>query len=233
MIDIRKNIENLWEKIEKTCQKVGRKKEEIEIVAISKGVDIERIKEAIIYGLNKIGENRVQEAIKKIPLINNEFRNIEWHFVGHLQTNKVKKAVKYFSYIQSLDRVELAEELQKVCEREDKNIKVFIQVNTSFEDTKFGIPPEDLNRLVEYVLKKSHLKLEGLMTLGPVSAIENKENSRKSFRLLYELREKIKEKFKISLPYLSMGMSSDFEIAIEEGANIIRIGTLIFGPREQ
>lgn len=233
MIDIKRNIENLWERIEQVCNKVGRKKEEIEIVAISKGVDIERIKEAIKCGLNKIGENRVQEAIQKIPLIDNEFKNIEWHFVGHLQTNKVKKAIKYFSCIQSLDRIELAEELEKVCIKENKIISVFIQVNTSFEKTKFGISPEDLEKLVEYVLNQSHLKLIGLMTLGPISAIEDKENSRKSFRLLYELREKIKEKFKISLPYLSMGMSSDFEVAIEEGANIIRIGTLIFGPRSQ
>ncbi|MEO0089411.1 MAG: YggS family pyridoxal phosphate-dependent enzyme [candidate division WOR-3 bacterium] len=232
MIDIKKNIENLWKRVEEVCNKVGRKKEEIEIVAISKGIDIERIKVAINCGLNKIGENRVQEAIKKIPLIN-EFKNIEWHFVGHLQTNKVKKAIKHFSCIQSLDRIELAEELEKVCGKENKVISVFVQVNTSFEDTKFGVSPEDLDKLVEYVLNQPHLKLEGLMTLGPVSAIENKENSRKSFRLLYELREKVKEKFKISLPYLSMGMSSDFEVAIEEGANIIRIGTLIFGPRNQ
>ncbi|MEO0119262.1 MAG: YggS family pyridoxal phosphate-dependent enzyme [candidate division WOR-3 bacterium] len=232
MIDIKKNIENLWKRVEEVCNKVGRKKEEIEIVAISKGIDIERIKVAINCGLNKIGENRVQEAIKKIPLIN-EFKNIEWHFVGHLQTNKVKKAIKHFSCIQSLDRIELAEELEKVCGKENKVISVFIQVNTSFEDTKFGVSPEDLDKLVEYVLNQPHLKLEGLMTLGPVSAIENKENSRKSFRFLYELREKVKGKFKISLPYLSMGMSSDFEVAIEEGANIIRIGTLIFGPRNQ
>lgn len=233
MIDVKKNIENLWERIEKVCQKIGRKKEEIEIVAISKNVDIERIKTAIKYGLNKIGENRIQEAIKKIPLINNEFNNIEWHFVGHLQTNKVKKAVQHFSCIQSLDRIELAEELEKVCKKENKIIRVFIQVNTSFEDTKFGISPENLDKLIEYILGLSHLKLEGLMTLGPISAIEDKENSRKSFRLLYELREKVKEKFNISLPYLSMGMSSDFEVAIEEGANIIRIGTLIFGPRTE
>ncbi|MCS7250604.1 MAG: YggS family pyridoxal phosphate-dependent enzyme [candidate division WOR-3 bacterium] len=233
MIDIKKNIENLLKKIEEVCNKIGRKKEEIEILAVTKGVDTERIKAAISYGLNKIGENRIQEAIKKIPLINSEFKNIEWHFIGHLQTNKVKKAVKYFSYIQSLDRIELAEELEKVCERENKIMSVFIEVNTSFEKTKFGISPEDLERLIEYVLRKPHLKLVGLMTLGPISAIENKENSRKSFRLLYELREKMKEKFNISLPYLSMGMSSDFEVAIEEGANIIRIGTLIFGPRNQ
>ncbi len=230
-MDIKKNIENLWRRIEEVCNKVGRKKEEIEIVAVSKGVNTERIKEAINCGLNKIGENRVQEAIKKIPLINNEFKNIEWHFVGHLQTNKVKKALQYFSCIQSLDRIELAEELEKLCEKENKIIRVFIQVNTSFENTKFGVSPEDLERLVEYVLNQPHLKLEGLMTLGPISAIENKENSRKSFRLLYELREKIQDKFKISLPFLSMGMSSDFEVAIEEGANILRIGTLIFGSR--
>lgn len=230
-MDIKKNIENLWKRIEETCNKVGRKKEEIEIVAVSKGVDIERIKDAINCGLNKIGENRVQEAIKKIPLINNQFKNIEWHFIGHLQTNKVKKALKYFSCIQSVDRIELAEELEKLCEKENKIIRVFIQVNTSFENTKFGISPENLEKLVEDVLNKPHLKLEGLMTLGPISAIENKENSRKSFRLLYELREKIQEKFKISLPHLSMGMSSDFEVAIEEGATLIRIGTLIFGLR--
>ncbi|MEO0130397.1 MAG: YggS family pyridoxal phosphate-dependent enzyme, partial [candidate division WOR-3 bacterium] len=190
MIDIKKNIENLLKRIEEVCNKVGRKKEEIEIVAISKGIDIERIKDAINCGLDKIGENRVQEAIKKIPVINNEFKNVEWHFVGHLQTNKVKKAIRYFSCIQSLDRIELAEELEKVCEKENKVISAFIQVNTSFEDTKFGILPEDLDSLVEYVLNQPHLKLKGLMTLGPVSAIEDKENSRKSFRLLYELKEK-------------------------------------------
>lgn len=233
MVDIKKNLENLWERITKVCTKVKRKKEEIEIVAISKGVDVERIKEAIKCGLNKIGENRVQEALKKIPIIENEFKNIEWHFVGHLQTNKVKKAIKYFPVIQSVDRISLAEELQKEAQKADKIVKIFIQVNTSFEETKFGISPDELDKLVEYVLNLTNLKLIGLMTLGPVTALENKENSRKSFRLLYELREKVKEKFKIPLPYLSMGMSSDFEVAIEEGANMIRIGTLIFGPRKQ
>jgi PLP dependent protein len=227
---IKQNLMDLQARISRSCSKVGRSAEEIVLVAVTKTIPIERIEVAIDVGITVIGENRVQEAIEKYQAIGNK---VNWHLIGHLQTNKVKKAIEIFTMIQSIDSLYLAAEVEKRANTQHKDIQVLIEVNTSGEDTKFGVKPGDLFELIKDMLPFSHMNISGLMTIGPGLAIEDKEKSRPCFRTLYELRQKAEAEFRIKLPYLSMGMSSDFEVGIEEGSNMIRIGTAIFGPRPQ
>ncbi|MEO0075587.1 MAG: YggS family pyridoxal phosphate-dependent enzyme [candidate division WOR-3 bacterium] len=227
-IEIKENLARVYEKIAIAAAKVNRQASEITLVAVTKTVPVEKIIIAINNGIKVIGENRVQEADDKYPYIPHQ---VEWHLVGHLQTNKVKKALEIFSMIQSVDSLHLALEIQKRALAVNKTIPVLIEVNTAQEESKFGIRESGLFNLVAEILKLSNVKLMGLMTLGPITAIQNKEQSRPCFRKLYELKEKIEAEFRLKLPYLSMGMSSDYEVAIEEGANMIRVGTAIFGSR--
>ncbi len=235
-LEILNNLRNLRSKIEEVCAQNKRTVDEITIVAVTKNVSVERIDaclkisktDAHSIPINIIGENRVQEALEKFPKIS---MPVEWHLIGHLQTNKVKKTLEIFSMIQSVDSLHLASEIEKRATSISKKIPVLIEVNTSQEETKFGVKPENLLKFMNEILSFNHLNVMGLMTLGPGLAIEDKEQSRPCFRLLYELKQKVEQEFKIRLPYLSMGMSSDFEVAIEEGSNMLRIGTAIFGPR--
>ncbi|RKY95603.1 MAG: YggS family pyridoxal phosphate-dependent enzyme [Candidatus Hydrothermota bacterium] len=220
---IKERLEEVRERVEKAAIAAGRNPEEIRILGATKGVDPERIEEAIEAGLHLFGENRVQEAERKIPQVRGE---AEWHMIGHLQRNKVKKAVRLFSMIQSVDSFELAREIDK---RVETPIEVLIEVNTSMEPQKHGVKPEETESLVERCLSLEKIKLRGLMTLGPYPPSE--KNSRRAFALLRELRNRIQEKFAIELPILSMGMTEDFEWAVMEGATIIRIGRAIFGER--
>jgi len=224
-MDIRGNIEILKERIEQAAHKVHRNPEEITIVAVTKTVPAEIIVQAIDCGISIIGENRVQEAKEKYPVIGNR---VKWHMVGHLQTNKVKDALKIFSMIHSLDSIKLAEEIEK---RADRQIDCLIEVNTSKESTKFGVQPEELFRLYESLKDYKKINILGLMTIGPGWAINDPEASRSSFKLLHDLRDELAQAFDREFPILSMGMTSDFEVAIEEGSDMIRIGTAIFGPR--
>lgn len=196
------------------------------LVAVSKEVFPEKIKEAVDCGIRTFGENRVQDAAPKIL----QFPDLQWHMIGHLQTNKVKKALELFSMIQSVDSLHLGLEIDK---RATSRIPILVEVNTSGEQTKFGVRPQELSQLVEDISGLSRLDLQGLMTIGPGLAIENPEASRKSFQLLRELRDNLQKRYLIKLPILSMGMSSDYEIAIEEGSTMLRIGTLIFGTRQR
>ncbi len=225
---IGQNLEILKTRIDNACTKAGRPSQGITLIAVTKTVPVETIEFAIDAGIKTIGENRVQEAQEKYNLIGNR---VEWHLIGHLQTNKVKKALEIFSVIQSIDSLHLAAEIEKRTNAINKTIPVLIEVNTSQEATKFGVNPNELNGLIKDMLPLSHLQISGLMTIGPGLAIEDKEKSRPCFRLLYELCQKTETEFGIKLPYLSMGMTSDFEVAIEEGSNMIRIGTAIFGER--
>ncbi|MFB0510121.1 MAG: YggS family pyridoxal phosphate-dependent enzyme [bacterium] len=229
MSSIVENLARIGERINSACARVNRKPEEISLVAVTKNVGVERIKEGIANGIKIIGENRVQEAKEKYPAIGSI---VQWHMVGHLQTNKVKPALEIFSMIQSVDSVHLAQEIQKRASALNKKISVLIEVNTSGEETKYGINPEELISVINTIQAMPNLWIEGLMTIGPGLAIENPEASRKSFQMLYELKNKVEAEFSIKVSYLSMGMSSDFEIAIEEGSNMIRIGTAIFGKRK-
>jgi pyridoxal phosphate enzyme (YggS family) len=227
---IKQNLMDLQARIGRSCSKVGRSTDEIILVAVTKTISIERIEAAIDVGITIIGENRVQEAIEKYRAIGDK---VEWHLVGHLQTNKVKKAMEMFTLIQSIDSLYLAAEVEKRANAQGKEIQVLIEANTSGEDTKFGVKPGDLFRLIKDMMPFIHLNISGLMTIGPGLAIEDKEKSRPCFRTLYELRQNAEAEFGIKLPYLSMGMSSDFEVGIEEGSNMIRVGTAIFGERSK
>ncbi len=226
MSSVKENLLRVKERIEGAAQKAGRDPQGINLVAVSKTVEIARIKEAIEAGVSILGENYVQEAQKKIEAIG---KPVSWHFIGHLQSNKARYAVRLFDVVHSTDSIPLAEELNRRAEQEKRVIKVMIEVNLSKEATKFGTDEERLLNLAKRIQGLKHLSLEGLMTMPPY--FDSPEMSRPYYRALRELKERmIKEG--IPMEELSMGMSNDFEIAIEEGATYVRIGTAIFGPRK-
>ena len=220
---VKERIEKLKEQINKALARAGRENESITIVGVTKGIDIPRIIEGIENGINILGENRVQEAREKIPQIT---LPCQWHLIGHLQKNKVKYAVKLFKMIQSVDNEELAELINK---RTPERMDILIEINTSGEPQKYGVSPDEAGKLVESILNLPNLRLLGLMTVGPYPVDEKK--SRKAFALLRETRDRLEKEFGISLPILSMGMTEDFEYAILEGANMLRIGRGIYGER--
>jgi pyridoxal phosphate enzyme (YggS family) len=189
------------------------------------------VKDAISAGISVFGENKVQEAENKIPEIGRD--KAEWHLIGHLQSNKARKAVQLFDVIHSVDSPELAERLERICIEEDRQVlSVFVQVDLAREETKSGIPENDLPALVSYLRSCTRLKFEGLMILPPY--FENSEDARPFFKQLREIRDELASQAVFSggsAGELSMGMSHDFEIAIEEGATIVRVGTAIFGER--
>jgi len=226
MAGIKENLLRVMERIERAARKVGRDPEEIKLVAVSKTVETARIKEAIEAGVAILGENYVQEAQKKIEEIG---RPVSWHFIGHLQSNKAKYAIRLFDMIHSLDSISLAEELNRKAEQADLVIKVMIEVNLSKEATKFGTDEEMVLNLAKRIQNLSHLSLEGLMTMPPY--FDSPEMSRPYYIVLRELKERM-VKGGIPMKELSMGMSNDFEIAIEEGATYVRVGTAIFGQRK-
>ncbi len=224
---IRENIEKIEERIQKACDKVKRKREEIILLAASKTQPIEKILEAYKSGIRYFGENKVQEGIDKIEKLKH-IKDIHWHLIGGLQTNKVKYAIKYFEVIHSIDREHLVDEIEKRAVKLGITVEGFIEVNFG-EESKYGVKEEDLFTLFDYIQTKKNIKINGLMTIPPY--FENPEDVRPYFAKLRDLKESLEEKFKVKLKHLSMGMSHDFEVAIEEGATIIRIGTAIFGER--
>lgn len=230
MQEIIENIQHIKQRIETACIKANRNSNEIKLLLATKTVSSERIKIAIQNGATLIAENKIQELkekyedLKNTPHIN--------HFIGHLQSNKIKDILKYdVACLQSLDRNELAEKLHQRLLTEHKTLEVLIQVNTSSEESKFGVPPENTISLVQQVAQFNTLKIKGLMTIGLFSAEVDKV--RKCFQLLKKLQQEIIELPipNVEMNELSMGMSGDLEIAIEEGATIIRVGTAIFGKR--
>jgi len=223
---IKNNLEIINEKIKKAALKVERNPEEIKLVAVTKTATIEQIEEAIKAGVKIIGENKVQEAKEKYQIIT---ADIEWHLVGHLQTNKVRYAVEIFDCIHSVDSIKLAEEIDKRSLQFGKTTNVLVEVNVSGEETKYGIKPEEVVLFLKNISEFTGIRVRGLMTIAPI--VEDKEEVRPYFRRLRELSKEIKSKNikNVKMDYLSMGMSEDFEIAIEEGANMVRIGRGIFG----
>lgn len=224
---IKENVERILERIEKACHEAGRSTDSVKLLAASKTRTPKEIEEAFESGIKLFGENRVQEAKEKIPLLSH--LPIQWHMIGHLQTNKVKKALELFDCIQTVDRESLVRELDKRLLSLGRKLPVLIEVKLSPEETKHGCPLEDLERLTELVLSKETLELKGLMTVPPY--FEDIDKVRPYFAKLRELKEKLEQSFNVKLPELSMGMSHDFEAAILEGATIVRIGTAIFGER--
>lgn len=225
---VSENLKRVKERIAAACESVGRDPAEVKIVAVTKTHPPEVIREAVKAGINIIGENRVQEAEEKYNEIE---ARVEWHMVGHLQRNKVRKALSIFSMIESLDSLRLALEIKKESAKRGQITPCLIEVNTSGEETKFGVAPRELAELVTEVLKLEHIKLVGLMTLGPLT--EEEDRIRRSFVQLRELRDRVENIFGCYLPHLSMGMSEDFEIAVQEGATMVRLGRVLFGPRRE
>jgi pyridoxal phosphate enzyme (YggS family) len=223
---IKNNLEIINEKIKKAALKVNRNPQEIKLVAVTKTATIEQIKEAISAGVEIIGENKVQEAKEKYQILT---ADIKWHLVGHLQTNKVKYAIEIFDFIHSVDSIKLAKEIDRRSLQFGMITNALVEVNVSGEETKYGIKPEEVEPFLKEISEFSRIKVRGLMTIAPI--VEDKEKVRPYFRKLRELSEEIKSKKikNVKMDYLSMGMSEDFEVAIEEGANMVRIGRGIFG----
>lgn len=226
METIKNNLETINKKIKKAALKVNRNFREIKLVAVTKTATIEQIKEAISTGVKIIGENKVQEAKEKYQILT---ADIEWHLVGHLQTNKVKYAIEIFDFIHSVDSIKLAKEIDKRSLQFGKITNVLVEVNISGEETKYGIKPEQVEPFLKEISEFSRIRVRGLMTIAPI--VEDKEEVRPYFRKLRELSKEIKSKNikNVKMDHLSMGMTDDFEVAIEEGANMVRIGRGIFG----
>ncbi len=224
---ITENLKLVRERMEAACLRVGRNPDEITLVTVTKTISPNRINEAIDAGVTDIGENRVQEAREKYS----EIKPAIWHLIGHLQTNKVKHALRIFQWIHSVDSLHLAEKIEQEASRLGKIIPIFLEVKTSPEETKYGVPVSETLRLIEEISLFGHLQVKGLMTIAPFT--DDEKAIRKSFQTLRHLREEIDRAqiAGVEMEHLSMGMSHDFEIAIEEGATMVRIGTAIFGSR--
>ena len=222
------NIAAIKQRINAAASRCERDPASIQLMAVSKTVEPARIREALEAGITLFGENYVQEAREKIPAIG---QAVSWHMIGHLQTNKVKYVVNLFNWIHSVDRLELAQELDKRARQNNRKLNVLIEVNVSGETSKSGAEPSRVLELARQISTLPHLQVRGLMTMPPYS--DHPETSRPYFRSLSKLRDEIKATAisNIRLDDLSMGMTDDFEVAIEEGATIIRVGRAIFGER--
>ena len=227
---IKENVARVKDQVVAICRRLGRNPSEITIIGVTKYADPPQVAEAISAGIAIIGENRVQEAEWKFPVLDTLVSGVRKHLIGHLQTNKVKQALKYFDLIQSVDSLKLALEIEKQCDKLNRGMDILVQVSTSGEEQKFGVEHLQATLLVEEIANLPHIFIKGLMTMAPLT--EDKQVVRKTFADLRILRDQIKEKFpnseKVQMKYLSMGMSSDYEIALEEGSNMVRIGSAIF-----
>jgi hypothetical protein len=217
---IRANLDRVQAAIASACRRAGRSPSDVLLIAVSKTVEVDRVRQGIAAGVSALGENRVQEAKEKIEALG---RPVPWHLIGSLQTNKAKDAVRLFDWIHSVDRLELARELDRRAHAIGRTVNALIEVNVGDEPQKAGVRPEELKVLLEAVGHFPSLRVRGLMAIPPVA--DNAEQSRPAFRRLRELRDQA------GLEHLSMGMSADFEVAVEEGATMVRVGTAIFGPR--
>jgi pyridoxal phosphate enzyme (YggS family) len=225
-MSIAENLELVRAQVALAAKKSGRAAEDVDLVAISKTQDADRVREAIDAGQQLFGESRVQEARAKIPLLPG---NMHWHFVGHLQKNKIRHALPLFEMFHSVDSLALAEQINRIADEDGMHPRVLLEVNVSGEGSKFGFKPETLHTEMESLLAFQRLSIEGLMTIPPLA--EEAEASRKYFVELRELRDALQEECDLKLPQLSMGMTNDFPIAVEEGATLVRVGTAIFGER--
>lgn len=225
---VKANLQQVRERIAQAARRAGRDPSEIVLVGASKSVEVERIRAAIEAGLQHIGENYAQEAWAKYQQIGDA---VTWHFIGRLQTNKAKLVVRFCRFVQSLDRFTLAEELDKRAKQVGRVIECLVEVNIGGEATKGGVPPEEVASFLRQVSGLTNLRVVGLMAMPPY--FPDPEDVRPYFRAMAELFERLKREapLGVEMRYLSMGMSHDFEVAIEEGANMVRVGTAIFGPR--
>lgn len=223
------NILAVRQRIDDACRRAGRNPNEVTLIAVTKAFDSTRITEAVREGVCDIGENFVQELLGKREQVLDG--NIRWHFIGHVQTNKVKSLVEVVHLIHSVDSYRVAEEVEKRASKVGRTVDVLLEVKTTGEATKYGVPPEEAKALVKKIAPFEHVRIRGLMTIGPFSP--DPEESRPCFRKLRELSENIAAQSieNVEMTHLSMGMTNDFEVAVEEGATLVRLGTALFGPR--
>ncbi len=220
------NLEKIQQRIAAACARAGRDPASVTLLAVSKNQPPEAVQEAAGLGLTLFGESRIQEAKAKIPLCPGRLR---WQMIGHVQTNKCRDAVELFEMVQSVDSLHLARELDKWADKQSKTMPVLLEVNVAGEATKFGFKPESLLAELNELNALRRLEIQGLMTLAPWNP--EPEKVRPVFRRLRELKPQCEAILGAPLAHLSMGMSDDFEVAIEEGATIVRLGTVLFGPR--
>lgn len=225
-MSLQDRIEEVERRVTEACLRSGRQREEVQIIAVTKYVSLEATGKAIRSGLTQVGENRWQDAQTKWEAYATEAK---WHFIGHLQTNKVKEVLGKFQYIHSLDRLSLAEEIHKKALALGLQVKCFLQLNVSGEESKYGLPPDELFTFAKQLRELPNLEVIGLMTMAPHEG--EKEATRPVFRELRRLRDELNAKqiFNSPIPHLSMGMSNDFEVAIEEGATWVRLGSVLVG----
>jgi PLP dependent protein len=226
MNSIAENLERVREQIAQAAARAGRVAEDIELVAITKTHPAEKVREAIEAGQTLFGESRVQEARVKIPELSS---NLRWHFVGHLQKNKIRHALPLFEMIHSVDSLGLAQDINRIAEEQGMHPRVLLEVNVAGEGSKFGFSPDKLRDQMESLLALPRLSILGLMTIPPLA--KEAEASRKYFVQLRELRDRLQTEFHVDLAQLSIGMTEDFAVAVEEGATLVRVGTAIFGER--
>ena len=279
-MSVGENLKRVRDGIEDACARAGRQPSEITLIAVSKTVEPQQVFEGIRAGATDLGENWVQEAVGKRPIVERMLREgnaecrmqsaecrapepdgprddaregpnqapetknqepgttnpglrfgVRWHMIGHLQTNKVKKALEVFDTFQGVDSLRLAQELDRRAAQAGRTVDALMEVNTSGEASKFGVPPEQVSAIAREIVGLKNVRLQGLMTIGPGLSVEDPEVARPCFRLLRELRDRLQAELGVPLPCLSMGMSSDYAVAIQEGATMLRIGTAIFGAR--
>ena len=225
---IKENLREVEEKIAKACERAGRDKSEVTLIAVSKTKPVEAIREAMEYGAVNFGENKVQEIVDKWETISEP---LNWHMIGHLQRNKVKYIVDKVVLIHSVDSLRLAEQIDEEAKKKQVIVPILIEVNVAGEESKFGVRPEDTIKLVEQIALLTNVKIMGLMTIAPF--VSNPEENRVHFRNLRKLNIDIKSKNidNVCMDVLSMGMTGDYEVAVEEGATMVRVGTGIFGER--
>jgi PLP dependent protein len=231
---VKSNLNHILGRISGVCKRIGKEPRDILLIAVSKTFPVSANYDCMDNGHYIFGENKIQDLVRKRSyLFLSGIRQARWHMIGHLQTNKAKQAVLNTDMFHCLDSVKLAEKLDEACAQAGKKLDVLIQVNSSGEESKFGISPGELNLFLKELKPFLNLRIMGLMSIGSFN--ENPEDSRAEFKFMKELFDAAKKHDgdNISIKYLSMGMSNDFEVAIEEGANIIRLGTAIFGAREK
>lgn len=225
---IKENLEEVREKIRQACQRSGRREEDVTLISVSKTKPVEMLKEAYEAGSRDFGENRVQEIMEKYGQMPEDVR---WHMIGHLQKNKVRQVIDKAVLIHSVDTVELAEQIEKDAAKRDLTVDILLEVNVAEEESKFGFRAEEVEAAVMKIKEFPHVHIKGLMTIAPF--VSNSEDNREVFKKLYQLYVDIRSKNidNVNMSVLSMGMTGDYEVAVEEGATMIRVGTGIFGAR--
>ena len=226
---IKENLEEVEQRIQAACRHAGRKREEVTLIAVSKTKPVEDLKEAYQLGIRTFGENKVQELTEKYEVLP---KDIHWHMIGHLQTNKVKYIVDKAELIHSVDSLKLAETIEKEAAKKNCIVSILIEVNVAQEESKFGVHTDEVIPLIEKIARFPHVRIQGLMTIAPF--VQNSEENRTIFRTLQKLSVDIMQKNidNVNVSILSMGMTNDYEVAIEEGATMVRVGTGIFGARD-